>query len=85
MEGKIMESKHKELTPLVTQMRIKVKETSYGSGIYYADDIQGQEFDVIALGVHKYEDRSQTAVAFLDTPKGIREVALERLIVVSKK
>ena len=79
--------KGKGITPLVTKLRVKVMDdeaAKMGLGVYDIRGIAGQEFDVIAVGTHMYEDRTTTAVAFLDIPTGIREVSLSKLIVVEK-
>ena len=69
--------KGKGIAPLVKQLRVKVRDNVIsGLDAYNVEGIRDEEFDVIALGEHTYEDRSKTTVAFLATPKGIREVAL---------
>ncbi|KKN62611.1 hypothetical protein LCGC14_0510220 [marine sediment metagenome] len=79
--------KGKGITPLVTSLRVRARDDAgalSGLDIFDIEDIAGQEFDVVAVGTHTYEDRSTTSVAWLDTPAGIREVALVKLIVVEK-
>lgn len=76
--------KGKGLEPLVRSLRVKVsEESSYGSEIFSTKGIEGQEFDVVAIGMHTYEDHSQVAVAWLATSEEIREVVLSKLIVVN--
>lgn len=75
--------KGRGIETLVRSLRVRVSEkSSYGVEIYSTVGIEGQEFDVVAIGMHTYEDNSQEAVAWLATPEKIREVALSRLIVV---
>ena len=74
------------IAPLVKQLRVKVRtEALSGLEIYNTEGIAGDGFDVIALGIHRFGDGSQEAVAFLDTPEGIREVALKHCLITERK
>lgn len=76
--------KGKGITPLVRKIRVRVEDSDRpGLSPYDHASLRGQEFDVIAIGMHPYDDRTATAVAFLDTPDGIKELALDRMTVVS--
>lgn len=73
----------KGIAPLVSKLRVRVNPDAFsGLEMYHTTDIAGQEFDVVALAMHPYDDRTATAVAWLDTPAGLREMALKQLIVV---
>lgn len=80
-----MDTKSKEISPLVKQLRVKVMaDVVSGLDVYCTNGLSGKEFDVIAIGTHTFDDRSKAAVAFLDTPDGIKEIALRQLVVISK-
>lgn len=75
--------KGKGMEPLIRSLRVRVTEKpSYGADIFDTKGIEGQELDAIAIGMHTYEDNSQVAVAWLAAPEGVREVVLNKLIVV---
>ena len=59
--------------------RVKVKQELSGLDIYDINGIEGQEFDVIAIDKHTYDDGSGALIAVLDTPTGLREIALAGL------
>ena len=75
--------KGKGIAPLVTRLIVvPVHNVVDGFEPYSTEGLDG-EYEVMALREYRYEDGSTTAVAILNTPKGMREVVMSRLRAVA--
>jgi len=70
------------LVPLVKRLRVKAVPYTVGVEEYDTSGLH-DTYDVVALGMYRWQDGSSVAVAWLAIPgEPMRMVALDRLIVV---